>query len=333
MWSRPISRARATFLAIDRPRVATVRPLAMAASAICWTRWMWLAKQAVMIRLSVWSREQVAQDLAHRCSRWRCGPAPRRWWSRTAAGGCPGSWAMAPMRARSVHRPSTGREVELEVARVQDHALGRVEGGGEAVGHRVGDGDELAVEGPDPPPLAVGHRDQLGAVEQARLLDAVAGQAEGEGRPVDRERQVAQQERQGAHVVLVAVGEDAASTRSAFSRSQVKSGRTRSTPGISASGNISPQSRMHDAVVLLDAGAVAADLAEAAEEGDADGAVTGQPTVSATQVGEHLAGPVLEAGGSRAHRQAALADGQAQHPHHGLGRDRVGGGVARSRRR
>ena len=36
------------------------------------------------------------------------------------------------------------REVELQVARVQDHALRRVEGGGEAVGHRVGDGDELA---------------------------------------------------------------------------------------------------------------------------------------------------------------------------------------------
>ena len=34
------------------------------------------------------------------------------------------------------------------------------------------------------------------------------------------------------------------STRSAFSRSQVKSGRTRSTPSISASGNMSPQSRI-----------------------------------------------------------------------------------------
>jgi hypothetical protein len=42
-----------------------------------------------------------------------------------------------------------GREVDLEVARVQDRALGRVEGDGEGVGHRVGDGDELDVEGPD----------------------------------------------------------------------------------------------------------------------------------------------------------------------------------------
>ena len=49
-------------------------------------------------------------------------------------------------------------EVELPVAGVQDHALGRVEGGGEPVGHRVGDGDELAVERADLAPLAVVHR-------------------------------------------------------------------------------------------------------------------------------------------------------------------------------
>ncbi len=40
------------------------------------------------------------------------------------------------------------REVELEVTGVEDHALGGVEGGGHAVRHRVGDGDELHVEGP-----------------------------------------------------------------------------------------------------------------------------------------------------------------------------------------
>ena len=50
------------------------------------------------------------------------------------------------------------REVELPVARVQDHALRRVERGGEAVGHRVGDGDELDVERADHPALAVVRR-------------------------------------------------------------------------------------------------------------------------------------------------------------------------------
>ena len=206
--SRPIWRARATFLAIDRPRVATTRPLAMAASAICWTRWMWLAKQAVMTRLSVCSANRLRRTLP--TDRLAGGVA-----RLLGVGGVgeqqpdAGPAARAPMRARSVHAPVDRREVDLEVARVQDHALGGVEGGGEAVGHRVGDGDELAVEGTDPPPLAVGHRDELGAVEEAGLLDAVAGQAQGELRAVDRERQVAQQVRQRAHVVLVAVGDDA----------------------------------------------------------------------------------------------------------------------------
>ena len=50
MCSRPISRARRTFFFIDRPMVATLRPNPMAASAICCTRWMWLAKQAMTMR-------------------------------------------------------------------------------------------------------------------------------------------------------------------------------------------------------------------------------------------------------------------------------------------
>src|SRR5258707_874256 len=82
-----------------------------------------------------------------------------------------------------------GGEVELEVAGVEDHALGRVEGGGEAVRHRVADRDELAVEGTDLAPLAVLDRDELGAVEQARFLDPVAGEPEGQRRAVDREGQ------------------------------------------------------------------------------------------------------------------------------------------------
>ena len=50
MVSRPISRARRTFFFIDSPRVATLRPKAMAASAICCTRCTWLAKHAMTTR-------------------------------------------------------------------------------------------------------------------------------------------------------------------------------------------------------------------------------------------------------------------------------------------
>ena len=53
-------RASATFLPIDRPSVATVRPSPIAASTTCWMRWMWLAKQVTMTRLSGWSRNRSA---------------------------------------------------------------------------------------------------------------------------------------------------------------------------------------------------------------------------------------------------------------------------------
>ena len=56
-----------------------------------------------------------------------------------------------------------GREVELEVPRVQDDPLGRVEGDGEALRHRVRDRDELDVERSDPAPLAIGDGNELRA--------------------------------------------------------------------------------------------------------------------------------------------------------------------------
>ena len=55
-----------TFLPMERPRVATLRPLAMAASMICCTRCMWLAKQATTMRLSGLGREDPAQRDADR---------------------------------------------------------------------------------------------------------------------------------------------------------------------------------------------------------------------------------------------------------------------------
>ena len=52
IWTTPRSRPSCTFLRMLSPSVATLRPLSMAASAICWMRCRWLAKLAVMIRRS-----------------------------------------------------------------------------------------------------------------------------------------------------------------------------------------------------------------------------------------------------------------------------------------
>ena len=101
-----------------------------------------------------------------------------------------------------------GREVELEVARVEDHALAAVHGDRVRVGDAVGDGDELDVERPDPPALVVGHHVQRCLTEQPTLLDAVAGEPEGDRGAEDRKADLPQQERDATDVVLVPVRRD-----------------------------------------------------------------------------------------------------------------------------
>ena len=81
------------------------------------------------------------------------------------------------MRARSVRRPSTGVRSSLKSPECRITPCGVWNAVGEGVGHRVGDRDELDVERPDLAALAVRDGDELGATEQAGLLDAVAGEA------------------------------------------------------------------------------------------------------------------------------------------------------------
>ena len=154
----------------------------------------------------------------------------------------PGSRRQGPDPGQ-VGEPTVDRgEVDLEVPRVQDHPLGRVKGGGEPVGHRVGDGDELDLEGSDLASLPVDHLDELGPVGQAGLLDPVAGQPEGERGAVDGHRQVPEEKARPPVWSSWPWVRTTASTASAFSRRYDRSGRTRSMPGMSGSGNMIPQS-------------------------------------------------------------------------------------------
>ena len=70
---------------------------------------------------------------------------------------------------------------------MQDDALRGVEGGGEAVGHGVGDGDELHIERPDHPSLPVAHRDELGPAQQAGFFDSTTSQTQRQLGSVDGE--------------------------------------------------------------------------------------------------------------------------------------------------
>ena len=101
-----------------------------------------------------------------------------------------------------------GREVELEVARVHDDADLGVKGQRVRARHRVGDGDELDLEGTDLAPLAVGDLDEGQVLGDLGLGEAVAGEAQRQRRAVDRDVDVLDEVAQRAGVVLVAVGQD-----------------------------------------------------------------------------------------------------------------------------
>ncbi len=208
MLSRPRSRARRTFFFIDSPRVAMRRPSAMAMSAICWMRWMWLAKQAVMMRWPLAPANRPRRDAPMELSE-RVWPSSSALVESLSSRRMPLVAEMAPMRARSVVRPSTGVRSSFQSPECRITPWG-VPGGGEAVGNGVGDGDELDIEGSDLATLPVLDRDELGAVQDPGLVDAIAGDAEAEGRAVDGERQVPQEVGERPHMVFVAMRQHAA---------------------------------------------------------------------------------------------------------------------------
>ena len=92
MW--PSERPMLTFLRIERPTSATLRPSAAAASTTCWTRWMLEAKLVTMMRPS--AREKTSS---------RCGPTPR------SEGENPGRSALveSPHSSSTPSRPSSAR--------------------------------------------------------------------------------------------------------------------------------------------------------------------------------------------------------------------------------
>ncbi len=146
---KPRSRAIDTFCTIERPTNATLRPCAIAACATCSTRCRCDAKLATMKRLSACSRNSariaaptVASD----------GVKPGALGVRRVGEQQPDATVAAGDLAeqREVGVAAVDRrEVELEVAGVDDRALGREERDREAVRHRVRDGDELAVDRAD----------------------------------------------------------------------------------------------------------------------------------------------------------------------------------------
>ena len=162
------------------------------------------------------------------------------------------------------------REVELEVAGVDDRALGCEVRDRETVRNRVRDRDELTFDRPDAPAFTVEHRDELGAVEHPRFFDAIAGKRQRQRGAVDRYRDVPQEERKPARVILVRVREDDR-LDAVCVFAQIREVRQDEIDARHVGiGKHDPAVDDQYATVDLEAEAIPAYLAEAAEEHDSD---------------------------------------------------------------
>ena len=219
-----------------------------------------------MNRWSGWSRNRSLHRFAH-------GRLRRREAGSLGVGGVGEQEADAAVAPRDLAEerevglaPVDGVEVELEVAGVEDRAGRREVRGGQGVRDRVGHGHELAVERSDAAALAVGDGDELGAVEHPRFLDAAAGEAERQPRPVDRDGDVAQEVGEPAGVVLVGVREHHALDPVGVLAQVREVGQDEVDAGHVGVGEHEPAVDDEDAPLDLEAEAVPPDLAQPAEE-------------------------------------------------------------------
>ncbi len=195
------------FLRIERPTTATLRPFAIATSAACWTRCMFDANEATMIR-------PVRSGIS-----WRNASPTSR--SEPVMPGSLGVRRVAEQQvdapvAELGERPDVGlqpvdrRVVELPVARVQDATCRRLDHDRHRVGDRVRHADELEPERPE----LHGPGSRVRLAQRRRRAEPVLVEL----RLDEPEREpradhlphldLAQDVGQAADVVLVRVGED-----------------------------------------------------------------------------------------------------------------------------
>ena len=101
-----------------------------------------------------------------------------------------------------------GRVVDLEVARVDDDADGRLDGQGDTVDQAVGDGNTLDREGAHGKPLSRDDFHELGGLFEPVLPQLVAQEPQGQARAVHGNLETLQDVGQGPDVVLVGMGQD-----------------------------------------------------------------------------------------------------------------------------
>jgi hypothetical protein len=116
--------------------------------------------------------------------------------------------------------------------------------------------------------LAVAHLVELGAPEQAVLLDARVGQAEGHLGAIERERDVGQQVAERPDVILMAVRQHAADDLVGPFVHPREVGQNNVDAEHVVVGKHEPAVEQQDLVLVLERRAVASDLSQAAQERD-----------------------------------------------------------------
>ena len=182
-----------------------MRPKVAARSRTCWMRWTCEAKVATMTRPGA-RRNRSPSARPTSCSDGvRARPVDVRGVGHQAEDA-----ALAELgEAMIVGALAVDRvRVELEVPRVDEGADRRLDAVAEAVDDRVGHPDRLHAEAADVERAPGLDRHEPGAVQEAVLAQALAGQGQRHPGPVHRDVELAQEVRERPDVVLVGVGED-----------------------------------------------------------------------------------------------------------------------------
>ena len=265
----PSDRPMLTFLRIERPTSATLRPFFSAACTTCWTRWMFDAKQVTTMRPSQRAEHAIQVRADDRLALADARPVD----VRGVAAEQQDAVAAELGEARHVGgRAADRRLVELVVAREQHGAERRRQRDAGGVGDRVREVDALDLERagvhrvPDRQHLELD-------VAQLVLVELRARHGDRQLAAVDDRHlvlaEVADHPRQRADVILVAVGDDERLDRVDV-LAQVREVRQDEVDAHHLGGR-EAQAAVDDddPAVVLDDREVLADLADASEREDA----------------------------------------------------------------
>ena len=160
--------------------------------------------------------------------------------------------------------------IEPKVPGVHDRADRGLDGEADAVGDRVGDSDRLDPERAHLEPVARPHGHQPRLRAEPVLAQSLGGERQRQRRPVDGDLRLPEQVGQGAHVVLVAVGEQDREEALALGERVGEVGDDVVDPRHLVVGEHEAAVDRDDLVGVLDEHHVEADLAEPAERNQAD---------------------------------------------------------------